>query len=63
VTRCVHCGAEISEGDQCADYIQCLLRLCVLVEIVRDRMGFGMSLLDYYFPEVTMVVHPCVRAN
>jgi len=63
MTRCMRCNAEIAEGEHCEDYVGCLLRLCVLVEIVRDRMGFGMSLLDYYFPEVTMVVHPCVRAN
>lgn len=63
MTRCTRCNAEIAEGEQCEDYVSCLLRLCILVEIVRDRMGFGMSLLDHYFPHCAIFVHPPVRAN
>ena len=66
MTRCVHCGIEArsQNGDRpkCQDIDGCLLRECLKVDLMGQRLGIGPWLLtDKWFPSV--IVKPWVRAN
>ena len=66
MTRCVHCGAEAQNGGRpkCADMNGCLLRTCLQVDVLGQRLGVSPWLLtDKWFPTCSVIVKPWVRAN